>query len=56
MNQIRQPLDIFLSHDWPTGITNFGNVDELLKIKPFFGPDVSLLIQISIIYIHKTIV
>ncbi|PKY51763.1 RNA lariat debranching enzyme [Rhizophagus irregularis] len=39
--QIRQPLDIFLSHDWPTGITNFGNVNKLLKTKPFFGPDIA---------------
>ncbi|GBC00050.1 hypothetical protein RclHR1_03720011 [Rhizophagus clarus] len=39
--QIRQPLDIFLSHDWPRGITKFGKEDELLKIKPFYGPDIA---------------
>lgn len=29
-------LDIFMSHEWPTGIYNYGNTAELLKWKPFF--------------------
>lgn len=29
-----------LSHDWPGGITNHGNVCELLSKKPFFKEDV----------------
>lgn len=29
-------LDIFMSHEWPTGIYNHGNTSELLKWKPFF--------------------
>ena len=32
--QISSP-DIFMSHDWPQGVYNFGNTEQLLKIKPF---------------------
>ena len=28
------------SHDWPRGIYNFGNVERLLKKKPFFREEV----------------
>ncbi len=28
-------IDIFLSHDWPRGISRFGNVHELLQKKKF---------------------
>lgn len=36
LKQIQQSIDIFLSHDWPRGIYKYGNIDQLLKIKPFF--------------------
>ena len=29
-----------LSHDWPNGITNYGNVDQLIRFKPFFKEDI----------------
>jgi len=32
-------LDIFLSHDWPHGIWDYGNVNQLLKVKPYFQED-----------------
>ncbi|KNH06105.1 Lariat debranching enzyme [Perkinsela sp. CCAP 1560/4] len=32
--------DIFISHDWPVGITDYGNKEELFKVKPFFREDV----------------
>jgi lariat debranching enzyme len=32
--------DIFLSHDWPTGIWDYGDRDQLLKTKPFFHDDI----------------
>lgn len=32
---------IFVSHDWPEGIYNYGNVKKLLKMKPFFKNDVN---------------
>lgn len=31
---------IFTSHDWPEGIYNYGSVNKLLKMKPFFTNDV----------------
>ncbi|KAL3072790.1 hypothetical protein niasHS_017764 [Heterodera schachtii] len=34
------PLDIFFSHDWPAGITDFGDWETLLRIKPHFTEDV----------------
>uniref|UniRef100_A0A914HMD6 Lariat debranching enzyme C-terminal domain-containing protein n=1 Tax=Globodera rostochiensis TaxID=31243 RepID=A0A914HMD6_GLORO len=34
------PLDIFFSHDWPAGITDFGDWETLLRIKPHFAEDV----------------
>ncbi|XP_060519457.1 lariat debranching enzyme [Cylas formicarius] len=40
LKQLSKPIDIFLSHDWPTGICNFGNKKQLLKRKPFFKEDI----------------
>lgn len=34
--QIREPVDIGLSHDWPRGIENHGRKNELFKQKPDF--------------------
>ncbi|ORX89290.1 DBR1-domain-containing protein [Basidiobolus meristosporus CBS 931.73] len=38
--QIKKPLDIFLSHDWPRGIEQHGDVHALLRKKPFFRDEV----------------
>ncbi|KAJ7523148.1 hypothetical protein O6H91_18G039300 [Diphasiastrum complanatum] len=38
--QVDEPLDIFISHDWPRGIAKCGNVQDLLKHKPFFQEEV----------------
>lgn len=38
--QIHRPLDIFLSHDWPRGIANFGNKAQLFRAKPFLQKEV----------------
>ncbi|KAH9302042.1 hypothetical protein KI387_013625, partial [Taxus chinensis] len=40
LKQIKEPLDIFISHDWPRGITAFGNSKKLLRDKPFFESEV----------------
>lgn len=32
-------IDIFVSHDWPAGITDYGDRDRLLRIKPHFTSD-----------------
>lgn len=37
---VKQPLDIFISHDWPRNITDHGNVDQLLRVKSFFEREV----------------
>lgn len=36
MKQLKLPLDIVMSHDWPAGIHNFGDLPALLKRKPHF--------------------
>jgi hypothetical protein len=33
-------VDIFLSHDWPAQIWEYGNKERLLKIKPYFRDDI----------------
>ena len=40
LSQIKMPIDIMLTHDWPTGITNYGNCNELLRIKPYFEEEI----------------
>ncbi|KAI3959368.1 hypothetical protein MKW98_018958 [Papaver atlanticum] len=34
--QVQEPIDIFISHDWPVGITNQGNSKQLVHFKPNF--------------------
>lgn len=29
-----------MTHDWPAGITDYGDVQSLLKIKPYFREDI----------------
>ncbi|XP_972250.2 lariat debranching enzyme [Tribolium castaneum] len=41
LKQLSQPLDIFLSHDWPSGIWQYGNAAQLIRFKPFFEEDIS---------------
>ncbi|XP_023002367.1 lariat debranching enzyme isoform X2 [Cucurbita maxima] len=38
--QVEEPIDIFLSHDWPVGITDYGNWKQLVKFKPFFEKEI----------------
>ncbi|KAK4489978.1 hypothetical protein RD792_000632 [Penstemon davidsonii] len=38
--QVEEPIDVFLSHDWPLGITDCGNVKNLLHRKPFFEQEI----------------
>lgn len=33
-------LDIFLSHDWPKNIYNFGNKEQLMRFKPFLREEI----------------
>ncbi|KAF5726288.1 lariat debranching enzyme isoform X1 [Tripterygium wilfordii] len=38
--QIKEPIDIFLSHDWPLGITDYGNWKQLVRHKQFFEKEI----------------
>lgn len=38
--RIRAPLDIFVSHDWPRGISDHGNLNQLLRAKPFLRREI----------------
>lgn len=38
--QIHRHLDVFVSHDWPRGIANFGNKAQLFRAKPFLQREV----------------
>ncbi|XP_028928696.1 lariat debranching enzyme [Ornithorhynchus anatinus] len=40
LKQLKQPVDIFLSHDWPRSIYHYGNKKKLLKTKSFFRQEV----------------
>eukprot|EP00922_Rhytidocystis_sp_ex-Travisia-forbesii_P044676 GHVS01066597.1.p1 GENE.GHVS01066597.1~~GHVS01066597.1.p1 ORF type:complete len:525 (-),score=98.81 GHVS01066597.1:237-1811(-) len=40
LKQIKQPIDVFVSHDWPRGIEQFGDVRGLLARKKHFRQDV----------------
>lgn len=33
-------IDLFLSHDWPAGIEQFGNAADLIRRKPFFEQEI----------------
>ncbi|KAJ1728847.1 lariat debranching enzyme [Coemansia biformis] len=41
MLQLRTPLDIVVSHDWPQYIERHGNTHDLLQKKPFFRAEVA---------------
>eukprot|EP00644_Phytophthora_capsici_P017838 jgi/Phyca11/531209/estExt2_fgenesh1_pm.C_PHYCAscaffold_1000043 len=36
----KTPLSAFLSHDWPRGIEQYGNIPQLLRRKPFFEQEI----------------
>ncbi|ORX61853.1 Metallo-dependent phosphatase [Hesseltinella vesiculosa] len=38
--QIKQPMDVFLSHDWPRGIERYGDLATLLRWKKYFYNEV----------------
>ncbi|RUP46682.1 hypothetical protein BC936DRAFT_146650 [Jimgerdemannia flammicorona] len=40
LSQIKKPVDVFLSHDWPRGVEQHGNLQSLLSTKPYFQKEV----------------
>ena len=39
-SQLKKHVDIFMSHDWPRGIHNYGNSQALIKKKKYFKEEV----------------
>ncbi|OLY79703.1 Lariat debranching enzyme [Smittium mucronatum] len=37
---LKQPLDIFVSHDWPSKIAKLGDTKALINVKPWFKSDI----------------
>ncbi|CAO1298097.1 unnamed protein product [Diamesa tonsa] len=40
LKQLSPDIDIMLSHDWPANIYNYGNLNQLLRFKPYFREDI----------------
>ena len=40
LKQLTRPVDIFMSHDWPTNIARYGNMNELFSKKSFLKQEV----------------
>ncbi|CAG9127968.1 unnamed protein product [Plutella xylostella] len=40
LSQVKEKVHVMLSHDWPNGITDYGNKSALLRKKPFFRQDI----------------
>ncbi|XP_018937934.2 LOW QUALITY PROTEIN: lariat debranching enzyme-like [Cyprinus carpio] len=40
LKQIKMPIDIFMTHDWPRGIYHYGNTNQLLRQKKFLRQEV----------------
>ncbi|KAI5837149.1 DBR1-domain-containing protein [Morchella snyderi] len=38
--QVQEPVDVMVSHDWPQGIEHWGDLEGLLRRKPFFRADI----------------
>jgi hypothetical protein len=38
---MKQPVDIFLSHDWPRGIYNYGDTGSLIRRKRFLAEEIA---------------
>ncbi|BDA50256.1 Lariat debranching enzyme [Coccomyxa sp. Obi] len=40
LKQLRQPIDVFLSHDWPRNIARHGDTQRLVRAKPFLRSEI----------------
>lgn len=40
LKQLKMPLDVFMTHDWPRGIYQYGNTNQLLHKKRFLRQEV----------------
>ena len=39
--QVKDRLDAFMSHDWPRGVEQHGDVKALIRVKPFFKDEIN---------------
>lgn len=46
LNQLKEKVNVMLSHDWPRGITDYGNTEKLLHFKTFLRYGIFFLIFI----------
>ena len=37
---LSQPIDVFVSHDWPLGVYHHGNVEKLYRYKEYLRPEI----------------
>ncbi|CAH0398796.1 unnamed protein product [Chilo suppressalis] len=40
LSQLKDKVHVMLSHDWPRGITDYGDTEQLLRRKPFFRQEI----------------
>ena len=40
LKRLREPLDVFLSHDWPRGVARHGDLEGLLRRKRFLAEEI----------------
>ena len=40
LKEVKGQIDIFMSHDWPLRITEYGNWEKLVRQKPFLRQEV----------------
>jgi lariat debranching enzyme len=43
---LKTPIDIMLTHDWPRGIEQYGDVQKLLRVKKFFREEVGISLDV----------
>ncbi|KAI6649743.1 Lariat debranching enzyme [Oopsacas minuta] len=40
LKQVRRPIEVFMTHDWPNHITDFGDRNKLVRFKPYLHSDI----------------
>lgn len=40
MSQLKQHVDIVVTHDWPRGVYNHGDYEQLIRFKPFLADEI----------------
>lgn len=40
LQQLSEPIDVMMSHDWPQEVYNYGNAGQLIRFKPHFRDEI----------------